>query len=351
MTVSSARRAPVVVSVTAFGRPPMPASAPAWMEVRPRATDYNLAGWKVRWRHVRSGFGVARAGRGRAAVVVCTAGLEAVVAGLALRLCSPRTRLVLFDPLVPAPERGDRLALAAWRLFHRVAVIRRGDAETLRRRAGVDPARVVFVPYPAAVLDEAGRGGGYVYAGGTAHRDWDTVLAALEHAGLPAVLAVDPPTAARLEGRCPEGVELRRRVAPERGRRLAAEAVVAALADTELPAGPLVLLDAMAMGQVVVATDVNGTRDYVVDGVTGLLVPPGDPVALGDALLAVLADPVAARRMGAAARAWVADHDPPEHLVQRLAGLLADLGVDLADGAPTDPPAPAGAVGGDGPQR
>ncbi len=306
------------------------------MEVRPRATDYGLSGWKVRWRHLRSGFGVARVGRGRCAVVVCTAGLESLVAGLLLRMCSPRTRLVLFDPLVPALERGDRLVLRAWRVYDRVVVIRRGDRDTLARRAGVDPARMVFVPYPVSLIEPATAGGGYVYAGGIAHRDWDTLLAALDLAGLPAVLAVDRPTAERLGPVCPVRVELKRRVSPEAGRRLAAEATVvaAALVDTDLPSGPLVLLDAMAMGQAVVATRVNGTRDYVLDGVTGVLVPPGDAKAMAEALTALVAEPAAARRMGEAARTWVGEHDTPEHFVARLGEVLTDLGVplDVGDG-------------------
>src|SRR5256714_14537290 len=43
-------------------------------------------------------------------------------------------------------------------------------------------------------------------------------------------------------------------------------------------------LEAMAHGRAVVATDVGGLRDLVVDGVTGLVVPPRDPGALRDAL-------------------------------------------------------------------
>jgi len=45
--------------------------------------------------------------------------------------------------------------------------------------------------------------------------------------------------------------------------------------------------------------------EIVEEGRTGLLVPPGDPVALADALLALLADPARAREMGAAGRARV----------------------------------------------
>jgi len=68
---------------------------------------------------------------------------------------------------------------------------------------------------------------------------------------------------------------------------------------------PLALLEAMAAGLAVVATDVPGHRDVVRDGETGLLVPVGDDAALADALGALLADPDRRRRLGRAGRARV----------------------------------------------
>jgi len=61
-------------------------------------------------------------------------------------------------------------------------------------------------------------------------------------------------------------------------------------------------LEAMAHGRPVVATGVGGLRDLVVDGETGLVVPPRDPVALRDALERLLADIELRSRLGAAAR-------------------------------------------------
>jgi len=60
--------------------------------------------------------------------------------------------------------------------------------------------------------------------------------------------------------------------------------------------------EAMAHGRPVVASDVGGLRDLVVDGETGLLVPPGDVAALRAALERLLADPELRDRVGRAAR-------------------------------------------------
>jgi glycosyltransferase involved in cell wall biosynthesis len=68
---------------------------------------------------------------------------------------------------------------------------------------------------------------------------------------------------------------------------------------------PVACAEAMAHGRAVVATAVGGLPDMVVDGETGLLVPPGDGAALRAAIDRLLADPELRRRLGAAARARI----------------------------------------------
>jgi glycosyltransferase involved in cell wall biosynthesis len=63
-----------------------------------------------------------------------------------------------------------------------------------------------------------------------------------------------------------------------------------------------VAVEAMLVGRAVVASDVGGLRDVVQHGVTGLVVPPGDPGALAAALDNLLDNPELRRRMGEAAR-------------------------------------------------
>jgi glycosyltransferase involved in cell wall biosynthesis len=67
-------------------------------------------------------------------------------------------------------------------------------------------------------------------------------------------------------------------------------------------------LEAMAHGRPVVATAVGGLRDLVVDGKTGLVVPPRDPPALRDALKRILADPGLRRRLGSGGRLRAQEH-------------------------------------------
>jgi glycosyltransferase involved in cell wall biosynthesis len=58
------------------------------------------------------------------------------------------------------------------------------------------------------------------------------------------------------------------------------------------------ILEYMAAGRPVVATDVGGAREAVVDGETGYLVPSDDHSAMADRIVALLRDPDEARTMG-----------------------------------------------------
>lgn len=65
---------------------------------------------------------------------------------------------------------------------------------------------------------------------------------------------------------------------------------------------PLAVLEAMAAGLAVVATDVPGHRDVVAPGETGLLVAPEDPAALAEAVATLLSDPPRRKSLGQAGR-------------------------------------------------
>lgn len=71
---------------------------------------------------------------------------------------------------------------------------------------------------------------------------------------------------------------------------------------------PNAVLEAQSTAVPVVTTISTGSRDSVLPEVTGLLIPPGYPEAIAEAVLSLLADPNRRRRMGAAARAWVREH-------------------------------------------
>jgi glycosyltransferase involved in cell wall biosynthesis len=95
---------------------------------------------------------------------------------------------------------------------------------------------------------------------------------------------------------------------------------------------PTVLLEAMACGTPAVATTVGGCPEVIEDGVDGLLVQPGDPPALSDAIATLVADPELRARMGTTARQTILERytwDTIADLFEREYRLAAGAGDSL----------------------
>jgi glycosyltransferase involved in cell wall biosynthesis len=88
---------------------------------------------------------------------------------------------------------------------------------------------------------------------------------------------------------------------------------------------PHVLVEALSVGTPVIATRVGGVPEIVEDGVNGLLVPPGDPDALADAIRRFLADDALRERLRAAARSSVVRF-APEEVFDTLEEVLVRVG-------------------------
>jgi glycosyltransferase involved in cell wall biosynthesis len=85
------------------------------------------------------------------------------------------------------------------------------------------------------------------------------------------------------------------------------------------------ILDAMACRRAVVATTAGGIPEVVVDGVTGLLVPPRDERALAEAIVRLLADRELRTRLGAAGRARVEEAFSADRMVRETLAVYEDL--------------------------
>lgn len=188
---------------------------------------------------------------------------------------------------------------------------------------GVSPRRLTVVPngirVPATVPEAdpelrrrllAGRPGFLVLTLARLHEQKghvDLLAAAVDVPDATFVLAGDGPLRTRLEQRARElGVADR---CVFLGHRRDVMQLLAAADAFVLPSRfeglPVSVLEAMAARRPVVATAIGGTDEAVTDGVTGLLVPPGDPSALAEAIRRLQTDPALTRRLAAAGRARV----------------------------------------------
>jgi glycosyltransferase involved in cell wall biosynthesis len=88
---------------------------------------------------------------------------------------------------------------------------------------------------------------------------------------------------------------------------------------------PVTVIESMASGVPVVATNVGGIPDLIRDGVNGYLVPPRNPEAVARAALAILQDPTRRASMASAARASVVPEYEVDTLVARMDRLYREI--------------------------
>jgi colanic acid/amylovoran biosynthesis glycosyltransferase len=140
-----------------------------------------------------------------------------------------------------------------------------------------------------------------------------------------------------------EHVQLLGRQPRDRVAALLGESDVVVQPSIVLPSGktegiPVALMEALASAVPVVATSVSGVPELVEDGVTGRLVPPGDDLALADALADLHRDPALARRLAEAGRTRVlASFDlrtNTRHLAERFASVARIAGRPVTPLAP-----------------
>ena len=193
---------------------------------------------------------------------------------------------------------------------------------------GIPADRVEHLPN---FIEEAPDGGppgsGWIFAGRLSPEKgvWDLLLAARRLPDHPLTLC----------GEGPEGEALRRAAPPwvhflgnvdraEVANRLRAAAVVAV--PSRWPENfPYAVLEAQMAGRAVVASRIGGIPEQIAHDEDGLLVEPAEPVALADAVGALLRAPARAARLGAAARIRVRrDRTPARHL-DRLEAIYRSL--------------------------
>lgn len=179
---------------------------------------------------------------------------------------------------------------------------------TLYARRGVDLRGIGWRPYPVHVGHLAGpdpRHGAHILAGGGHARDpalLDALTRRLGRRTHP--LHLLGPLAADLAGR--PGVRALGDVPLPVYLRAIATSRFAVIALHDIPqraSGITMAAAALAAGRPVVATRTAAMIDHVEDGVSGLLVPPGDPEALADAIARLSADDALLARLSAGARA------------------------------------------------
>ena len=231
-------------------------------------------------------------------------------------------------------SRARRMLLrSSLRAAARVICLGESQRSELVASAGLDPVRIVTLPIPVDSQffrprsEPAADGGGVLTVGKDLARDYGTFLDAVRPLAIDATVVAHPRNLERHE--LSPNATVRSGVSFPELRDLYARAACVVLPQRREDyvygsegGGLTALLEAMAMGRPIVASNRAILHDYVSDGVEALLVPPEDPVALRGAIERVLGDPELARSLGSAARARVERANTSRGFAERLAPLL-----------------------------
>ena len=172
--------------------------------------------------------------------------------------------------------------------------------------------------------------GGYVFSGGTSRRDYQTLFEAVRDTGIPFIVsAANPKVFDTLD--VPENVVLLAARVPATAfaRLMAASSFVVVPIQPHLVrgAGEATVINAMWHGRAVVCADDICAFEYIEEGVTGLVTPPGDARRLRERIIELWNQPEKATEMGRSAYQAVAANLTDEHFSRRLRALGAIVAV------------------------
>lgn len=243
--------------------------------------------------------------------IIHTMGIrESMFYGLLCLLCGIRSKQIMTEIFLDEPSSagpGWSLKTALYRRVSRraIGIITNSRAEitALADRLALPERRFRPVPLNSTVapLDAPSPGEGFVLAAGRSLRDYATLIQAAPAIRAPIVIIGGSEDLIGLP--LPSGVtllrEIDRKTYLDYVRRCSI--MVLPLKAAIRPAGQVVMLEGMAFGKPIVATNQVGTVDYIRDGENGLLIPPGDASALAGAVNEILQHPEKARKLGEAA--------------------------------------------------
>jgi glycosyltransferase involved in cell wall biosynthesis len=163
-----------------------------------------------------------------------------------------------------------------------------------------------------------------VCAVGLEFRDYPTLIAAARGLDATVVLAAASPWSKRADTTnqqdIPENVIVRRFTQYDLRKLYSiSRFMVMPLYPVQFQAGVTAILEAMAMEKAVICSRIPGQTDVVLEGQTGLYVPPGDPMALRTAIERLLRHPEDAERMGRNGRQRILAEMSLECYTKRLA--------------------------------
>jgi glycosyltransferase involved in cell wall biosynthesis len=240
------------------------------------------------------------------------------------------------------PESPLRSRLIKWsgitKKWAGVGTVAREAKDFLQSRLDVPPGKI-FQYYAARTdffkpsEDDRQKPDGPILSIGVAKRDYTTLIEALSDLpGYETEIFVSSKYGDEYKGgkagTIPDWIRFPARMSDEelRCRYLATRFVVVPLENTpHSGAGVTSIFEASASGKAVIATNTGGMHSYIVDGKTGILVPPGDVEAMRTAIKKLWENPDLAQEMGRAGRKFVEENYDYYAVVDGITAFLSKL--------------------------
>lgn len=233
--------------------------------------------------------------------------------------------------------------LRLWTHIDRFLVYATWQQDYIRKRWSIPAHKVVFTPFMvdsdffSPGLQEAGELEALdglkqpiLCAVGLEFRDYPTLIEAVRGLDLSVVIAAASPWSKRAD--TTQGTQIPENVRVQRFSQYELRAVYQASAFLVMPlypvdfqAGVTAILEAMSMAKAVICTRTPGQTDVVVEGQTGIYVPPSDPAALRAAILDLVENPQKAAHLGANGRRRVTESMNLAQYTRRLKGILDEM--------------------------
>ena len=222
--------------------------------------------------------------------------------------------------------------LKTHRWISRIIVHSRTQLESAVSELGIPRRQLEFIPYsadtrfwkPLDLPEES-----LIVSAGREHRDYALLERSCSGTGLQLLIAAgslhSPDAVCTLPSATGNAMVLRADHTSLREWYARAAVVVVPLLPNDFQAGVTTLLEAMAMGKPVIVSATEGQRDIVVNGETGILVPPSDEVALRQAIAGLLGDARERTRLGRNARRAVEEQFSLDGYVDAIAASLRDV--------------------------
>jgi hypothetical protein len=238
-----------------------------------------------------------------------------------------KRKIILWEMYIPTGKLKQWLARRIILGSSFTAVYSRRQLEAQAELLKVPTSKLIFMPYKS--LHSASPPikmeiGSFVFSGGNSKRDYNTLFEAVRGTGIPVIVsATNAKAYAGLD--MPDNVIVLAAREPAFARLMAAGrfVVIPILPALVRGAGEASVCDAMWHGRPVICADEISAFEYIDDGVTGYVTPPGNAAMLRERILELWNQHEKVARMGHAAHQAVAANFTHEHFSRRLRALAA----------------------------